>query len=255
MKKYKIALVLSGGGVRGFAHLGVIKALNEYGIYPDIIAGTSAGAIAAALYADGYKPDEAVAIFKEKELLKYIELIIPRTSLVKMTGMIKLLNNYLRAKQFEELKTPIIIAASNINTGKCEYFSKGELIKPLVASASIPILFNPVNINDNYFIDGGVLDNFPIKTVEKKAEKIIGVFVNPVNYQDNFNNIKNIAVRSFQISINKNMHEESKKCDIFIAPSKLNNYGVLEIDKNEEIFEIGYKEAIKILNKSDLSFL
>lgn len=247
VKKYKTALVLSGGGVRGLAHIGAIKALNEKGIFPDVIAGASAGALIATLYADGYTPDEIMAFFKEKELLKYVEIIIPKTSLVKMTGIIKLFNKYLRAKTFEELKIPVIIAASNISKGKIEYFSQGELHKPLIASASIPVLFNPVKINDDYYVDGGLLDNFPVKAVEKDAEKIIGVDVCPINYQDKFTSIKSIAIRSFYLAINRNVDIESKRCDLFIALDKLNLYGILDVKKNEEIFTLGYTETKKAL--------
>ena len=247
VKKYKTALVLSGGGVRGLAHIGAIKALNEKGIFPDVIAGASAGALIATLYADGYTPDEIMALFKEKELLKYVEIIIPKTSLVKMTGIIKLFNKHLRAKTFEELKIPVIIAASNISKGQIEYFSQGELLKPLIASASIPVLFNPVKINEDYYVDGGLLDNFPIKSVEKDAEKIIGVDVCPINYQDKFTSIKSIAVRSFYLAINRNVEIESKRCDLFIALDKLNLYGILDVKKNEEIYTLGYTETKKAL--------
>jgi len=254
-KKYKTALVLSGGGARGLAHLGVIKALNEKDIFPDVIAGASAGALVATLYADGYTPDEIMAFFKEKELLKYVEIIIPKTSLVKMTGIIKMLNKYLRAKTFEELKIPVFIAASNISKGQIEYFSQGELLKPLVASASIPVLFNPVKINDDYYVDGGLLDNFPIKAIEKDAEKIIGVDVCPISYQDKFTSIKSVAIRSFYLAINRDVVVESQLCDLFIASDKLSQYGILDVKKNEEIFKLGYTEAKKALKTYNTSLL
>ena len=247
IKKYKTALVLSGGGCRGFAHLGALKALNEKGIFPDVISGTSAGAIVAALYADGRTPDEIMLFFKEKELLKYVEMIIPKTGLVKMTGIIKLFNKYLKAKTFEDLKIPIFICASNLNTGKSEYFSKGELLKPIIASASIPVLFSPVKINDSHYVDGGLMDNFPIKIVHGLAEKIIGVYVCPVCFKENFSSIKSIAIRSFYLAISKNVDIESPLCDLFIAPEKLNQYGILEVKKNEEIFKLGYTETKKLL--------
>ncbi len=248
-KKFKTALVLSGGGVRGFAHLGVLKALNEFDIYPDVISGTSAGAIAAALYADGYTPDDAIKLFNKKELLKYIELVFPRMGLVKMTGMMKLLKAALRAKTFEDLKTPVYVAACNLNKGCTEFFSKGELLKPLLASSSIPVMFSPIKINDNYYADGGILDNYPIEPIIHKSETIIGVYVNPVSQQQNFKSIKQIAIRAFQLTINKNIPSKAKKCNIVIAPSKLDRYGIMELNKNEEIFQIGYHEAIKVLKK------
>ncbi len=253
-KKYKNALVLSGGGVRGFAHMGVIKALNEKGIFPDVISGTSAGAIAATLYADGYTPDEVMGFFKEKELKKYIEIIIPKTGLVKMTGMINLLKKYLRAKTFEDLKLPVFIAACNMNTGKPEYFSKGELLKPLIASASIPVLFEPVKIGNHIYVDGGVMDNFPIKPVEGKTERLIGVFVCPINFHEKLNNLKEIAIRSFHLAVNKNIVLKAPKCDILISPQEVDNYGLLEVAKMDKLFEIGYKEARKVLENPDAAF-
>lgn len=253
-KKFNTALVLSGGGVRGFAHMGVIQALNENGIYPDVISGTSAGAIAATLYADGYTPEEVRGFFKEKELLKYIEIIIPKKGLVKMTGIIKLLKKYLRAKTFEELKIPIYIAACNINTGKTEYFSEGELLKPLIASASIPVLFEPVKIGPHLYVDGGVMDNFPIKPIEGNADQIIGVFVCPINYQENIPNLKAIAIRSFHLAVNKNIVIKAPKCDIFIAPQEVDNYGLLDVAKMDELYQIGYNEAKKILKNPNYSF-
>ncbi|OQA02041.1 MAG: NTE family protein RssA [Bacteroidetes bacterium ADurb.Bin408] len=254
IKKYKNALVLSGGGVRGFAHMGVIKALNEKGIYPDVISGTSAGSIAATLYADGYTPDEVMSFFKAKEFKKFIEIIIPKTGLVKMTGMANLLKKYLRAKTFEELKIPVFITACNMNTGKPEYFSKGELLKPLIASASIPVLFEPVKIGNYLYADGGVMDNFPIKPVEGKTERLIGVFVCPINYQEKIPNLKAIAIRSFNLAVNKNIVLKAPKCDVLIAPKEVDDYGLLEVAKMDKLFEIGYKEALKVLENPDATF-
>ena len=172
-----------------------------------------------------------------------------------MTGIIKMLNKYLRAKTFEELKIPVFIAASNISKGQIEYFSQGELLKPLVASASIPVLFNPVKINDDYYVDGGLLDNFPIKAIEKDAEKIIGVDVCPISYQDKFTSIKSVAIRSFYLAINRDVVVESQLCDLFIASDKLSQYGILDVKKNEEIFKLGYTEAKKALKTYNTSLL
>lgn len=140
-KKYNIGIVLGGGGARGFAHIGVLKALNESGIYPEIISGVSAGAIIGSLYADGYSPDEILALFKQNKLFNYLKLINPKQGLFKMTGLAKVISKNLKAKTFEELKLPLIINATDLNNGKCEYFSSGELFKHILASSTIPGLF------------------------------------------------------------------------------------------------------------------
>ena len=140
-KKYKLGVVLSGGGTRGFAHVGFLKALNEEGIFPDVISGASAGSIAGTLYADGYSPDEMTMFFKESKLRKYIEFVKPSGGMVKLSGLMKMLINGLKAKTFEELKLPLFIGVSNLNSGNVEYVSEGSLAKIVIASATIPALF------------------------------------------------------------------------------------------------------------------
>ena len=176
--KYKTGLVLSGGGARGFAHLGVLQALNEADIFPDILTGTSAGSLAGALYCDGYKPVEILKIMKLQSKLDYMRPVLPRDGLLQITGVEKLLETHLRAKTFEDLKIPLVVCATDLNHGKAIYISKGNLITALIASSSIPVLFKPVVINKIYYVDGSVLDNLPVKPVQNKCSLLIGSFVN-----------------------------------------------------------------------------
>jgi len=249
IKKYNVGLVLSGGGARGFAHIGAIKALNEAGIFPDIISGVSAGAIAATFIADGHKPDDIIKMFSQSKLSKIAELILPNKGLLKMTGMIKLFNKNLRAKTFEELSIPIFIGATDLNNGKIVYFSKGDLLKPLVASSTIPVLFTPTKIDDTIYVDGGVLNNFPVEPIEEKCNFIIGIHVNPFGYMENFNGMMGVAERSFQLSFSTHIEKRLHKCDIFIEPEGLQKYGLLDVAKINEIFQLGYKETKRILKE------
>ena len=105
-KKYKTGVVLSGGGARGFAHLGVLKALNDAGIYPDVISGTSAGALVGVLYADGYSPEEILKMMNATSRLHYIRPTVPREGLLQISGIVTILKENLRAKTFEDLKIP-----------------------------------------------------------------------------------------------------------------------------------------------------
>ena len=127
--KYKIGLVLSGGGVRGFAHLGVLQALHERGIYPDVISGTSAGALAGVLYCDGYSPKEIFKIMKSSSWLNYMRPTLPRYGLLQISGITKILESHLHAKTYNELKVPLYVAATDLNHGKVVYFSEGELTR------------------------------------------------------------------------------------------------------------------------------
>lgn len=240
-KKYKTGLVLSGGGARGFAHLGVIQALNEAGIFPDVISGTSAGAIVGVLIADGYTPEEIMKFPNSSKWFNYIRPTMPRDGLLQISGVIRILRDNLRAKTFEELKIPLFVTATNLNHGRIEYFSSGELLQPVIASASIPVLFKPVIINEFCYVDGGVLDNLPIKPVEGKCDFIVGSFVNPTGYEENISNLIQIAERTFLLNVSKEVLEKSKRFDLFVAPQELRNFKILDPDKSEELFLIGYK--------------
>jgi len=241
LKKYKTGIVLSGGGARGFAHLGVLKALNDEGIYPDVIAGTSAGALVGVLYADGYTPDEILKIMNTTSKLHYIRPTVPREGLLQISGIERILNENLRAKNFEDLKIPLYVTATDLNNGIAEYFCSGELIKPVIASASIPVLFNPVIINKIHYVDGGVLDNLPIKPIEGDCALTIGSFVNPTGYEKTVTSLVQIAERTFMLNMAKELDQKEKKFDIFIAPPELKNYKILDPEKAIEVFEIGYK--------------
>jgi NTE family protein len=247
-KKYKTGMVLSGGGARGFAHLGVLKALNEANIFPDVFSGTSAGAIAGALYCDGYAPDEILEIMKADNRLTYMRPTLPREGLLQISGVAKILSSNLHAKNFEELKIPLFVTATDLNNGKAVCFSKGDIITAVLASASIPVLFKPVIIGDVHYVDGGVLDDFPVTPIENSCDLIIGSFVNSAGYEEMTGGLIKIALRVFALNLYKELQDKKHKFDFLVAPEKLKEYGVLESDKADEIFEAGYKATKEKLN-------
>jgi NTE family protein len=253
--KYNTGLVLSGGGARGFAHLGVLQALNEAGIFPDIIAGTSAGALAGVLYCDGNSPREILKMMKTNSRLDYMRPTLPRDGLLQISGVVKLLETYLKAKKFEDLKIPLVVTATDLNNGKAVYFSKGELITPIIASASIPVLFKPVVINEICYVDGGVLDNLPIRAIENICRFKIGSFVNPVGYEKSITGLITIALRTFMLDQAKEAEEKSEKFDLFIAPTELKDFGILDMEKAEDLFKLGYKVTREKLKDPEIQIL
>jgi NTE family protein len=136
---------------------------------------------------------------------------LPREGLLQIGGVVKILKNALRATTFEELKIPLSVTATDLNNGTAVYFSSGELIDPVIASASIPVLFQPVVINDICYVDGGVLDNLPVKPVENTCRILIGSFVNPVGPLEKISGLISIAERAFMLSMSKEIMEKSKK--------------------------------------------
>ncbi len=210
-KQYNIGLVLSGGGARGFAHLGVIEALNEVGIRPDVISGTSAGAIIGVLYADGHTPTEILKMMNGGSRLDFMRPALPREGLLQISGIMKILKSCLNSKKFKDLKIPLFVAATDMNNGKAVYFSEGDLLDPVIASASIPVLFQPVKIDDISYVDGGVLDNLPVRPIENKCRILIGSFVNPIGYMEKVSGLINIAERTFMLSMSKEIYRKNKK--------------------------------------------
>lgn len=244
--KYKVGLVLSGGGARGFAHIGALKALNEAGIYPDVISGVSAGAIIGAFYADGYDNKDIFKLFSGKGK-KYWELTIPKRGLLKSTKLARVLKENLRAKTFEDLKTKFYVTVTNMTHGKTMYMDTGDLARTVLASSSIPIFFPPIEINGVICSDGGVMNNLPLKPLMGYCEKIIAIHVNPLNGKAKLDSLMSIAERAFHLAINKNVKYKKPYCDIFISPEGLHNYGLFDTSKGRKIFNIGYEETKKML--------
>lgn len=245
---YKTGLILSGGAVRGFAHIGILQALNEHHIFPDIISSVSAGSIVSSFYADGYSPGEIRSLFHSKKIFDLIHLASPKHSLFDIRRLKRILDDHLRAKYMQDLQIPLFIAATNYNTGKPEYFHSGRLSERIIASCSIPVLFKPQKIGRFYYIDGGITDNFPIEPLSGKCDHLIGAHVNPLGQDDKPQGLSHIALRSFHLSIASALEDKKKKLDIFIEPMALQSYKLLDIKAADEIYEIGYSFAHQLLH-------
>jgi NTE family protein len=249
-RKYPNGLVLSGGAARGIAHLGVIEAMLEKNIEISIISGVSAGSIAGAFFLDGYHPREIFDFFANKKLYKLIRISFPKSGFFKIEGLRKILKTNLRTKNIEDLDKPLIIAATNYQKAKIEYFDKGPLIDIVLASSSIPVLFESQRINEFTYIDGGIMDNLPVHPLLNRCKKIIGVHVNPIGDVKPPANPWQVAERSFHMAVASEIHRKQEQLDIFIEPAELMKFGLLDLRKAEEIYKIGYNAGINALNSS-----
>ncbi len=252
----KIGIALSGGGVRGIAHLGVLKALNENGIFPNRVSGTSAGAIVGAMYCHGYAPEEIIEIIIKTNYFKFMRPAISWTGILKMDIVEDLYQKYIPENDFSSLKIPLTVAATDIKRGKVVYFSEGPLIKTIMASSCIPGMFDPIAIENNYYVDGGVLNNLPVEPLDGICDVIIGVNCNHLPVEHNIRNIKSLIERTIVMSMNYNVYSRKNKCDFFMEPPGLARYGVFDIKKSREIFDAGYLEAISMIqSKTELQEL
>lgn len=239
----KIGLSLSGGGARGFAHLGMIKALEEEGVEFNLISGASAGAIVGLLYATGRKADEIYEITSKLNFLKIFRPALNWRGLLKLENVASVLRQYIEKDDFSSLKTPLIISATDLGKGKIKYFRKGQLIQPTLASCSIPVVFDPVTIGDSQYIDGGILDNLPVKPLKKETDFIIGMHVNPIQADYEPSNWRDLMERSLLMAVSAGTYLKKKKCDLFWEPQQLSSFKVFDYKKSGEMYEIGYRYA------------
>ncbi len=239
----KIGLVLSGGGSRGIAHLGVIKFLEELQIPIAAISGSSSGAIAGALYSYGYTPEEVLEIIKEIKLLRLIKPAISKTGLLRMEATETLFRKYIKDDDFSALKIPLTVTTTDLCKGKSIFFTNGELIRPLMAGACIPVIFDPIRIGHDWYVDGGILNNFPTKPLVGQCDKIIGSHSNPVDETFRLGNVRSMFERTFLLAINGNSYHSVKDCDIFLEPPGLKKVKVFDLSIAGEIFKVGYEYA------------
>jgi NTE family protein len=251
-KPYKTGIALSGGGIKGLCHAGVLKALEEHGIKPDIISGVSAGAVVGVLYADGYSPDEIARLFEDISFRRMTKIQIPDGGFFRIDAFQKFLAKNLRAKTFEDLKIPLRIVATDLDKGRSVTFSSGKLLEPVIASCSVPVLFSPKIIDNTRYVDGGVFKNFPVTTIRQECEKIIGINASPMVADEYKPTILNVAARSYHFMFKANILHDKELCDLLIEPIDMGNYETFDVDKGREIFELGYRTTKQLLlNKLD----
>lgn len=248
----KVGLVLSGGGARGIAHLGAIAALEEAGIQFDMISGTSSGALVGALYSYGYSPEEILNRIRKTNFYGLLRPALNWQGLINIERASDEIKKHMPEDSFEALKIPFYITVTNVNKGKAKVFSKGPLIRPLMASCSIPVLFNPVTIRKKQYVDGGITDNLPIKPIQKKCDKIIALHCNPISKNYQVESWKDLMERSFLIAITLNSHRNKNKCDVFIEPPEVGNYKVFDFKKSTEIYDVGYSYARKLIEEKNI---
>ncbi|WP_245794701.1 patatin-like phospholipase family protein [Flaviramulus basaltis] len=277
----KVGLVLSGGGAKGLAHIGVLKVIDSLGVKVDYVAGTSMGAIIGALYASGYSGNQLDSIFQGVDFDNIINDELPRTSTafdqrdnmekyavklpfdnykVKLPSALSRGNNtyslFLKltlhvnqVKDFSELPIPFFCIATNIETGKQVVLDKGNLTQSMMASGALPSLFQPVVINGDILIDGGVVNNYPIDELRAKGvDIIIGVDV-----QDGLSNREELTSATdvlFQINNFRTINDmkiKVEKTDVYIKPN-IKPYSVVSFNEGTKIIEAGKIAALSKLN-------
>lgn len=275
----KLGIALSGGGSRGIAHAGVLKALEDNNIKPDIIGGTSSGSIVASLYAIGYSPDEIYRLYKENasKLVEINKMPIifsignfMRNKKIKISGLKtgasieKVYNDIAYRKNIEsmkDIKMPLVIPSVSLKDCKeyvftniipeeknKQYITDITVGKAVRASSSFTGVFCPCEYKEHLFIDGGALDNVPVHEVKKQgADKVLAVKfdADPITKDSN---IMDMVMKTIDIMGNK-VSEEGLELSDFVLTVPTDKTGLLDINKADKCFEFGYNAVTHNLDK------
>jgi NTE family protein len=251
LQQKKIGLVLSGGGVRGMAHIGVIKAMEEFGLEAKIVSGSSVGALIGALYANGNSVLDMMRFFKETPLFKYNFFALAKPGLIDTERYINIFKAYFPHDNFADLKKELHVVATNLEQGEEEFITTGELIKPLLASAALPPVFSPVSYKGMLYADGGIMNNFPAEPVVDKVDFVIGSNVSIVSklQKKDLNNSLQLTGRVTGLMIYAINRQKIDKCDLVFEPRELEHIGILDRKGLEKAYAIGYETAVREFEK------
>lgn len=280
-KRPKVGLVLSGGGAKGLAHIGVIRSMEQAGLSPDFITGTSMGSIVGALYAIGYSADEIEAIvktldwdallsnkiplneitFEEKQYygryiaelpVEGIKVSLPR-GLIDGQKLSDKISRLTRAahdiEDFNDLPIPFACVGANIATGEPVLLSKGSLTQAIRASMAIPTVFTPVEIDGKLLVDGGLVRNFPVQEVlDMGADIVIGVFVSSdLNPKEELNNLLSLLTQSAYVTSAFDSRKQRELVDIYIEPG-LKRFNPGNFKQWKEIIAVGDSAGTAFFN-------
>ena len=249
-KKYKLGLALSGGGAKGFAHCGALLALEEFGLRPEVIAGTSAGAIVGALYAAGNSPLAISKMFMGKEFTNFVKFLIPKSGFFDHSPFGEFISENLHVSTFEELQIPMHVVASDLDNGVSKVFSSGNLRESIMASCSLPVIFNPVVIGGIHYVDGGIFRNFPVTPIRDLCDQVIGINVSPLISDEYKQSIISIAMRAYHFMFRANALEDEALCDYMVEVKDTSQYSTFDLDNINDIFLHGYHSTVAVLENT-----
>jgi len=248
-----LGICLSGGGALGFAHVGVLQSLEEHGIQPTHVVGSSMGSIIGCLYAAGYTPAEMLQMIKDDKLYKITKLMTFKPSFLR-SGLSthSILRSFIKEviphNSFDLLKKKLYVCVSNLNKAEWEIIESGvELDKWVAASSSIPGVFEAIKDNDTYYVDGGLLNNMPAQGIAGFCLNIIGVDVIPYKMPEELKHPTDTVVCSVRALEHQNSQPGRDLCRFIIEPPAIESFHEFSYDSYFTIYHHGYEAANKFI--------
>jgi NTE family protein len=246
----RLGVVLSGGGSRGIAHIGVLRALLEHGIHPESVAGVSAGAVVGALYAAGHTPAGMLDFFQTVDPYRIANMTFFKPGLLDSLKLVPDFRRYFPGDSFEGLGRKLRILAADLFSGEAKVFDSGELIRPLLASSSVPMVFSPIEVAGRWYSDGGVIDNFPVQLLDGCCDVVLGVHVSPIRAVTDaeLGNSYAVLERILEVGMFSKSLAKFEQCDVVIRPDDL-GYGMFDTNHYRETEAAGHRAAISRMDE------
>ncbi|RTL29017.1 MAG: patatin-like phospholipase family protein [Burkholderiales bacterium] len=246
-KPPRIGLALGGGAARGFAHIGVLQVLEEQGIKPDFIVGTSAGSVVATLYASGKTPTELTTMAMTLDESTITDWVFPGRSLLKGEALAKFVRNLTGGKQIENMRIPLGIVAADLQSGQPILFRKGDPGTAVRASSSVPGVFAPVMIGGREYIDGGAVSPIPVRYAKQMgADVVIAVDISAIPEGQPTKGAVDILLQTFNIMGHAISQYELQDADVVMRP-KLEGIGSAEFSARRLSILAGREAALMVM--------
>lgn len=243
----KVALALGSGGLRGLAHIGVLKALTRYGIHVDYVAGCSIGALIGSLYCAGLEPDTIHKIAVTLKRRHWLDFVIPKQGLIAGDRALEMLRLLTRGKAFADLDIPFAAVATDLCQGNEIVFREGDVASAVRASISVPGIFQPFKMKELTLIDGAVVNPTPVDIARLMGGDIVlGVDLVHAGSVCNFDNIFDVILQSIDIVERQLVKQRQTDCDVLIQP-EVAQFSPSSFDKIDECIEAGEKATEAVI--------
>lgn len=245
----RIGLALGGGAARGFAHVGVIQVLEEAGIRPSMVSGTSAGSLVAALYANGKTGKQLQSVAETMEEAAFADWTLPlfNRGMLRGDALARYVNSQVGSRLIEQMVLPLGIVATDLNSGQSMLFQRGDTGTAVRASSAVPAVFQPVRIAGREYVDGGLVSPVPVRAVRQMgAELVIAVDISSAPEGNLSGGTLDILLQTFAIMGKSINYFELKDADIVVTPA-LSGVSSSDFGSRKKSIEAGRKTMLQLL--------
>ncbi len=254
-KPPKIGLVLGGGAARGFAHIGVIQVLEEAGIKPHLVVGTSAGSLVAALYASGKSGAQLQKVAETMEEATFADWTLPIFSrgLLRGEALARYVSQQVNGRLIESTAMPLGIVATDLNSGQGMLFERGDIALAVRASSAVPAIFQPVKISGRDYVDGGLVSPVPVRYARQMgAELVIAVDISGFPEGNAANDTLQVLMQTFTIMIKSINNFELREADLVVRPA-LAGVGSSDFSSRRRSIDAGRSAMLALLPQLKLA--